>query len=177
MSSTNHVFLIGFMGSGKTTIGRLLSTAISLPFIDLDDVIEHEQGKSVSILFNELGEARFRELEHEVLLNYAKGKPCLISTGGGVPCQFDNMEVMRQNGATIYLKASSHELALRLKDAVETRPLLKGVEYDCLPAYIESMLFTREPYYVKAEYVVETDGLTDEAVLKQCIDILSITKK
>jgi len=165
------------MGSGKTTIGKMLSTATHLPFIDLDEVIEHEQGKTVTLLFDDVGEARFRALEREALLRYANGKPCLISTGGGVPCQFDNMEVMNRSGLTIYLKASPQELAARLKHAAETRPLLKGIGYEQLPAHIESMLSSREPFYRMAEQVVETDGLTDEAVVLRCLDILRASKK
>lgn len=177
MLSTKHVFLIGFMGSGKTTIGRMLSKAANLLFVDLDEAIERAQGKSISVLFSEVGEARFRELEREMLLHYAKGEPCLISTGGGVPCQFDNMEVMNQSGVTIYLKGSPCSLAARLKDAIETRPLLKGVRQEELPAFIESMLSKREAFYLKAEHVLEIDGLTDEAVMERCLGILGVARK
>lgn len=164
------------MGSGKTTIGRMLSKAANLLFVDLDEAIERAQGKSISLLFKEVGEARFRELERDMLVHYAKGEPCLISTGGGVPCHFDNMEVMNQSGVTIYLKGSPHALATRLKDAIEVRPLLKGVEREDLPAHIGSMLSNRETFYLKADHVVEIDELTDKAVLERCLSILGLTR-
>lgn len=176
MLSTKHVFLIGFMGSGKTTIGSLLSKATNRPFVDLDNKIEIEQGKTVSELFAAMGENQFRELERKALLNSAKGSSCIISTGGGAPCFFNNMEVMKEMGITIYLKASANDLATRLKDSATTRPLLKGKGPSDLPTYIESMLSHREPFYLMAEYVVGTDGLTDMAVLQRCLDIVSGTK-
>lgn len=172
MLSTKHIFLIGFMGSGKTTIGRMLSTATNLLFIDLDEAIEREQGKTVSELFNEFGEEKFRELERKALLDCTKKSCSIISTGGGVPCFFDNMEVMKQAGLTIYLKASPTELATRLTGASSTRPLLKGVQQDLFPEHIASMLAKREPFYQLAEQVVETDGLSDEAVLQRCLELV-----
>ncbi len=167
-----HVFLIGFMGSGKTTIGKRISSTLDVPFIDLDAIIEKEQGKSIPELFDAVGEASFREIEREALHRYAKGIPCILSTGGGVPCYFDNMEFMFHNGVTIYLKASPLELASRLSAGQESRPLIKNVGRENLPSHIESMLKTREPFYAKATFIVETDGRSDDEVVKHCLDIV-----
>ena len=177
MLSKKHVFLIGFMGSGKTTIGRMLSTATNLPFIDLDQTIESKQGKTVSAIFNAVGEAAFREMERRALLDCEKETAGIISTGGGIPCYFDNMDVMKQMGITIYLKASPHELAIRLSNTAVSRPLLKGVDYQHLPAHIEAMLSKREPFYLMADQVLETDGLSDEAVLQRCLELIQVARE
>lgn len=162
------------MGSGKTTIGRMLSRSTERPFVDLDQTIECKQGKTISTLFKEVGEPAFRELERQALLDCEQEKPSIISTGGGVPCYFNNMDVMKQLGITIYLKASPNELATRLKPIAATRPLLKDIEYEQLPAHIDVMLSKREPFYLKADHVIETDGLSDTSVMKRCMEIIRL---
>ena len=174
MHSIKHVFLIGFMGSGKTTIGRMLSRLTERPFVDLDQTIERKLGKTISTIFNEVGEPTFRELERQALLDCEQEKPSIISTGGGVPCYFNNMDVMKQLGIAIYLKASPTELAKRLKHVATTRPLLKDIEYNQLPAHIEVMLSKREPFYLKADHVIETDGLSDTSVMHCCMEIMRL---
>jgi shikimate kinase len=162
------------MGSGKTTIGRMLSRSTKRPFVDLDHTIENQQGKTISTLFEEAGEAAFRELERQTLLDCEHNNPSIISTGGGVPCYFDNMDVMKHSGITIYLKTSPTELAKRLKQVAATRPLLKDIEYAQLPSHIEVMLSKREPFYLKADHVIETDGLSDTSVMQRCMDIIGL---
>jgi len=167
------VYLVGFMGSGKTTIGRLLSASMKRPFIDLDAVIEKDQGQTVAKLFEKLGEASFRMLEREALLRCTVGPVALVATGGGAPCYLDNMRVMNAHGVTLYLYTSPLKLATRLSGGQAKRPLLKGISATDLPSHIETLLNARAPYYNQATYRVTTDGLSDEAVLQACLTILS----
>lgn len=172
MDANKHIFLIGFMGSGKTTVGRMLSESTDRPFIDLDHLIEDEQGKTIPELFEALGESGFRALERQALRTCERKNPSVVSTGGGLPCFYDSMDVMKHMGATIYLKTSPVELARRLQPEAAKRPLLKGVVLEQLPAHIASMLSKRESFYLQADYVIETDGLSDTAVMQRCLAIL-----
>jgi shikimate kinase len=168
------VFLLGFMGSGKSTIGRMLAVPLGLPFIDLDHYLEQQQGLSVPALFKALGEKSFRELERDALQTLAQGRPAVIATGGGAPCFFDNMAFMKANGKTLYLKASPEELSLRLKPELGNRPLLDGQTKETLPVYIAQLLEKRSPIYEQADIVVLTDGQTKQDVVRRCLLFLNV---
>lgn len=163
------VFLIGFMGSGKSTIGRMLAEPLGLPYIDLDQYLEQQQGQTVPALFERLGEAAFRELERKALHTLAAGPPAVVATGGGAPCHFDNMAFMKSVGKTLYLKASPEELALRLKPELGNRPLLEGQTRQSLPGFIADMLARRASFYDQADIVVLTDGQTKQDVVRRCL--------
>ena len=120
-----RVFLVGYMGAGKTTVGKELAKLAGLSFIDLDYYIEGRYHKAVSQIFAERGEEAFREIERNMLHEVAEFEDVLISTGGGAPCFFDNMEFMNASGTTVYLKVSVEELAKRLELCKHTRPVLK----------------------------------------------------
>lgn len=120
-----RVFLVGYMGAGKTTVGKELAKLAGLSFIDLDFYIEGRYHKAVSQIFAERGEEAFREIERNMLHEVAEFEDVLISTGGGAPCFFDNMEFMNASGTTVYLKVSVEELAKRLELCKHTRPVLK----------------------------------------------------
>jgi len=152
-------FLIGYMGSGKTTYGRLIAKEQKIPFVDLDSVIEEKYSKDVASLFEEMGESGFRKLEREALHEIAHLKNTLIATGGGTPCFFDNMEFMNKMGDTIYLRTSVRELRDRLKMSRTKRPLLNQQTNQELEAYIARMLEEREIYYLKAKFILDTDDL------------------
>ncbi len=121
-----RVFLVGYMGVGKTTIGKLLSKELGVQFIDLDKYIESRYRKTVPDIFAEKGEEKFRMIEREMLREVATFQDVLISTGGGTPCFFDNMDLMNQHGVTVYIKASAKQLVSRLLAYKGVRPIIQG---------------------------------------------------
>lgn len=162
-----RIFLIGYMGAGKTTLGKVLSRQLGLSFIDLDHYIEGRYHKSVSQLFAERGEEVFRDIERRMLHEVATFEDVLVSTGGGSPCFFDNMEYMNGVGQTVYLKVSVGELAKRLEFCKSTRPVLKGRSGDELKSFITENLEKREPFYSKAAIVFDAEEMmTDQDVCK-----------
>jgi len=151
------------MGSGKTTIGKLLATKMGYDFVDMDKHIEQKLFKSVSQIFAEQGEDEFRILERQCLHEVAEFTHTIISTGGGAPCFFDNMEFMNSHGLTIYLKLTPQELANRLETSrANIRPLLAGRKGEELIQFISNGLATREPFYAQAAF--HTNGTIDEIV-------------
>lgn len=163
----NRIFLIGYMGSGKTTVGRLLASKLGYGFIDMDLHIEEKQFKSVSQLFAEKGEDEFRLLEQQSLHEVAEFENVVISTGGGVPCFFDNMDYMNSHGLTVYLKLSPSQLAERLEASrAGKRPLLAGRKGDELLQFIVAGLAVREPFYKQA--TLSVSGIEEEIILRIC---------
>jgi len=158
MVSKQKLFLIGYMGSGKTTVGKQLAKKLNLQFIDMDLFIENRYRKSISAIFEEKGEAGFREIERKTLHEIIDFENVVISTGGGLPCFFDNMDVMNQVGITIYLKVSVEELARRLRNGKQQRPLLKDKNHDEMKDFIAETLEKRNNFYRKATFIFETDA-------------------
>ena len=156
-----RVILIGYMGSGKTTIGKALSKETGLMFYDLDWYIESRMRKSVSQIFAEKGEEGFRKIEYNMLHEVAEFEDVIISCGGGTPCFFDNMDYLNQQGEVIYLKASPETLYKHLLMAKIERPLLKGKSTEELIAYITEHLKQREPFYEKARHTLDVNVLDD----------------
>lgn len=165
MQMTDKIFLIGFMGSGKTTAGRKLASRLGWSFIDLDERIERDNGMSVAGLFAERGEEWFRTAESEALRRLGNSRNTVISTGGGTPCFFGNMEFMLKNGLTVYLKMTPEKLSGRLSRSTAGRPLLKDLGKKELPAYIREKLAERELWYSKAEIIAEIEGGNISALL------------
>jgi shikimate kinase len=151
------IFLIGYMGAGKTTIGKLLAKKMNLQFIDVDLFIENRYRKSITAIFEEKGEDGFREMERRTLLEIAGFENIIISTGGGLPCFFDNMDVMNNSGTTIYIKASVAELVKRLNSGKQNRPLIKDKTPEELHEFVALNLKKREAFYNKATLVFEMD--------------------
>ena len=166
-----RIFLIGYMGAGKTTIGKRLSKQLGLSFIDLDCFIENRYQRTVNQLFNERGEAEFSVIEQKLLHEVSLFEDVIISTGGGAPCFFDNMEFMNQIGTSIYLKVSITELVERLELCKHTRPLLKDKTKAALYTFIAESLAQREPFYTQASIIFDAEALLDET------DVESMTKK
>ena len=152
------IFLIGFMGSGKTTLGRKLASRMGYEFIDLDHKLEQQVELSIAEYFQLFGEDAFRKLESEVLKKTQYPENVIISTGGGLPCYFDNMDWMKANGKAVYIKLSPKTLADRLETGKEERPLLQDKHGDALVAFIEQKLDEREKFYSQASIIV--DGLS-----------------
>ena len=158
-----RIFLIGYMGAGKTTLGKAFAREMSLNFIDLDWFIEERFHKTVQQLFLERGEDGFRELERKMLHEVAEFEDVVVSTGGGTPCFFDNMEFMNASGTTVYLKVSVEELAKRLELCKHTRPVLKGRSGEELRAFIAESLEKRNPFYTKASITFDAEKMLTES--------------
>lgn len=155
-----RIFLVGYMCAGKTTIGTELAQKLGYRFIDLDQYIEAKAGKSVSAIFAKKGEAYFRQLERQALADMFLQENVVIATGGGTPCQGDNMALMNQNGITVFLNPSIDQLAARLEIGKHTRPLLKDKTNAEMRHFIEQMMLQRLPYYTQAQYSCSGDLLT-----------------
>jgi shikimate kinase len=145
------------MGSGKTTIGKLLAKTAGLQFVDLDLFIENRHRKSVGQLFTKKGEMGFREIERHALEEIAGFENIVISTGGGAPCFFNNMELMNRLGLTVYLKVSKSELVSRLSHVKHNRPLIKDKSDDELKIFVSESLKKREPFYNQAKLVFNAE--------------------
>ena len=156
------VFLIGFMGSGKTTIGKKLANYLKYEFIDLDKLIESKAGMSIVDYFEIHGEPLFRELEREILQKTEFPENAIIATGGGAPCFGDNMEWMNKNGLVTYLSLSPKALASRLEHSKTDRPLIRHLNGEELIDYISIKLKDREVFYNQAKNVVSASDLTAE---------------
>ena len=156
-----RIILVGYMGSGKTTVGKALSKATGMMFYDLDWYIESRMRKSVSQIFAERGEEGFRKIEYNMLHEVAEFEDVIISCGGGTPCFFDNMDYLNQQGDVIYLKATPETLYKHLLMAKIERPLLKGKSAEELIAYITEHLKERSPFYEKARYILDVNVLDD----------------
>lgn len=148
------IFLVGFMGCGKSHWGKIWAEHGKLPFVELDILIEEREHKTIATVFEEKGEPYFRKVESDVLKSYTRGGSWIMSAGGGTPCFFDNMEWMNQQGTTVYLKASPQLLAQRLFAEKDQRPVLKNVPDSELENFITKKLEEREVFYNKARFVV-----------------------
>ena len=164
MYRSDKIFLLGFMGSGKSTTGRKLAVRLNWTFIDLDEKIEEAAGMKISDIFQRKGEPWFRELEKQELHKLSDVSKAVISTGGGTPCFGDNMNFMVSSGITIYLRMTPEKLQDRLRHASDERPLLKDIAKENLKEYIIRKVEEREKWYLQARMVIdecnaETDTL------------------
>ena len=160
------LFLIGYMGCGKSSIGRPLAKRLGLKFVDMDTEIERRCGVSVQQFFADRGEEAFRRLERELLRELTSAEDTVVATGGGVPCFFDNMELMNGAGVTVYFKLAPEKLAARLEHGKAKRPLLRGKSQQELVEYIRENLERREPFYSRARLIVACDSMSDEYVAR-----------
>lgn len=156
------IFLIGYMGSGKSTLGNALAPLTGLRFIDLDDYIEGREGMKISEIFAKRGEEAFREMERQTLAEVAAMEDVIIGCGGGTPCRPGAMELMNARGTTVYLDASFPRLLARLKEGRAKRPLIAQLDDEELARFITSSLETRMPYYSLASGSFPSDRLEDE---------------
>ena len=166
-----HLYLIGNMGSGKTTVGKRVAERLGLPFYDLDQRIEQATGLTVAELFAQQGEARFRDLESRALAEIACLPQGVVATGGGVVLRETNRVLMRRTGWVIYLRTSSETLWRRLQHTTD-RPLLRTESpYETLQTIVQ----TREPLYQEADWVIDTDARTPEEVAEAIVRIVAPT--
>lgn len=167
-----RIILIGYMGSGKTTVGKALSKETGMMFYDLDWYIESRMRKTVSQIFAERGEEGFRQIEYNMLHEVAEFENVIISCGGGTPCFFDNMDYLNQQGDVVYLKATPETLYKHLLMAKVERPLLKGKTKEELLEFIKTQLSTREAFYNKARYHLDVSLLDNYEKIGITVDKL-----
>lgn len=154
-----RIILIGYMGAGKTTVGRQLAKRLGLMFYDLDWYITNRMRRTVAQIFEESGEEGFRKIEHAMLHEVAEFEDVVLSCGGGTPCFFDNMDYLNRMGETVYLKASPEVLYAHLKMGKSVRPLLLGKTPGEVEAFVKEQLALREPYYSKAKHTLDVNVL------------------
>ncbi|HXD79243.1 MAG TPA: shikimate kinase [Puia sp.] len=161
------IFLIGFMGSGKTHWGRLLSDKLGLAFFDLDSVIADQEKRSVADIFADKGEEYFRYQEKQTLERIVEEKDgFILSCGGGTPCFFSNIEFMKKCGKVIWLNTSTEVLQKRLLKERKTRPLIRGVGDGDLSRYILRKLSERRMYYQQADVMVNEESVTLDELIR-----------
>lgn len=163
------IVLIGYMGSGKSTIGKLLSKNLNINFIDLDEYIASRLGCSISTLFKEKGELFFRKMEHKYMQELMDNKkPFVLSTGGGTPCYANNLELISAATSNVfYLKLSITSLVERLLLEKEHRPLIASIPNADVPEFIGKHLFERNNFYLKAKHVISCDEKSPEKIVAE----------
>lgn len=161
-----RIIIIGYMGAGKTTVGKALARELDLTFYDLDWYIEGRMRKTVPQIFAEKGEEGFRKIENAMLHEVAEFEDIVLSCGGGTPCFFDNMEYLNRQGDTVYLKATPDVLYRHLKMGKTERPLLKNKTKEEMYRFIEEQLVQREPYYIKAKNVIDVSLMDNYEKIK-----------
>lgn len=167
-----RIFLIGYMGAGKTTLGKAFAREMKVPFIDLDWYIEERFHKSIPELFRERGEEAFRELERRMLHEAGEFEDVVISTGGGTPCFFDNMDYMNRQGQTVFLDVHPDILFRRLRVATQQRPILQGKTDEELRAFIVEALGKRAPFYGQARYRFNAGRLESRRQIAESVEQL-----
>ena len=168
------IILVGYMCAGKTTVGKALAKELGRTFYDLDWYVEERFHKKVPQIFAEEGEARFRDLERRMLHEVAEFENIVLSCGGGTPCHFDNMDYMNSVAETYYLKATPETLIRHIAISRGERPLLKGKSPDELREFVRAQLAEREPYYEKAQHIIDINVLDSFDKIK---DIVSLIKQ
>ncbi len=166
------LFLVGYMGCGKSTIGRKLSRVLHLSFVDTDNCIEEREGATVFDIFHYEGEERFRAIEREVLEEViCREEASVVSTGGGLPAWGDNMERMNEVGRTVYLMRSAENIASRLSPyGRQKRPRLRGLNDEELVLFMRDDMAKRDPFYSRAVQVIACEGKSDEEIIREIID-------
>ena len=168
------IFLVGYMGCGKSTLGRKLAKECNAPFYDMDSVIEQREGASISDIFHFAGEQYFREKERELIEELgAMPGDMIISPGGGAPAWGDNMERMNTLGEAVYLRRTAKQIASRLSPRGRyKRPKLRGLNDEELVAFMTENMAEREPFYSRAAHCVDCAEMSDEAIIGAILDLI-----
>jgi shikimate kinase len=159
-------FLIGFMGSGKTHWGKIWASVSGFNFIDLDEAIEKQEGKSIADIFERKGEKHFRKIEAKALRTFGNLTNTIIACGGGTPCFFENVQWMNEHGMTIYLKTTGPQILERVLLEQEKRPLLKKMNPAELLFFIEQKLKDRAPFYNAAKQILTAENISEQTFEK-----------
>ncbi len=164
------IVLLGYMASGKTTIGKMIQYKTNLKWIDLDAKIVQKEGKSINEIFEEKGEIYFRKIEREVLLDLLKIDNQVISLGGGTPCYYNNIEKINKVASSIYLRVTVKELVRRIQLFDSNRPLVKNKTEEELQEFVAKHLFERNAFYEKANFILSTENKTFEEITTEIIN-------
>ena len=159
------IFLIGYMGCGKTTLAKKLASKLKYEWLDTDDFIENQEGLTVKEIFSKYGEAYFRSLELKLIQSLDVSIPTVVSTGGGLPCFHNLMDQLNVVGTTIYLERTPKELFQRLKQGITKRPLLADKNDDEILKFIEENLEIRKPIYRQSKFILERDYQTVDKII------------
>lgn len=164
-----NVYLIGFMGTGKTTVGKLIAKALNKVFLEMDEEIEREQAMPISEIFSRFGEAHFRKLEGQLLARISQRQDLVVSCGGGLACDQENLNTLKATGFVICLEASSRTIYERVRSSTH-RPLLQVKE----PQHaIEELLKKRQGCYRQADFTIDTEASTPEQVVAEAIKVIN----
>jgi len=169
-----RIFLLGFMGCGKSTIAKVLAQKLGLSFCDMDEMIADSTKKSIIEIFKVEGEEAFRRYEWDCLKTCSNIKNIVVATGGSTPCSEENLDLIKLNGISIYLQVTEQLLFDRIKDSRQERPLIANLSNEALKHYITSILKERAPYYLRANHLITVDQLTVENLVKEICDILNL---
>ena len=161
-----RIFLVGYMGSGKTRTGKKLAALTGYSFTDIDEMIEERYRISISDFFEKYGEESFRKIERAILIETLDIPDLIIATGGGTPCFFDNMELIRNSGISFYLRMDPLTLVKRLSMIRKKRPLLKEKSDSELETFVSKQLEAREAFYNRAHHIVTQESGAVEAIMK-----------
>ena len=153
----DRIYLIGYMASGKSTVGKELAKQQGWTFIDLDELIMNRSGLSIPEIFRRYGEGIFRQLESSALVSTLEMKKTVIATGGGAPCYNDNMDIIKQSGTSIFLKGSINTIVKRLQEDTSVRPIIKEKNEEELQSFIEEHLVERMSFYNQADFTINID--------------------
>lgn len=171
------IFLIGYMASGKSTLGRSLAERMNREFIDLDDRVVERCGLTIPEIFTQHGEDYFRGIEQEVLFDLAGTENVVVATGGGTPCHPGNLDWMKKHGTTVYLKWEAEELYRRLTHDKAERPLLSGIPVHQRLEFLRKHLEDREVFYLQADVIFQAQSSSAEDAVNQLVKVLgSITR-
>lgn len=164
-----RIFLTGYMGSGKSTLGRALAKASGMGFVDLDGFIEERTHRTVKEIFESWGEDGFRMMERKLLHEVAEFDDVVVACGGGTPCFFDNMDFMNSHGITVFLDVRMVRLVERLRTARAGRPLIAGKSHDELLNFVLAGLEKRLPFYRKAHLRIDGGKLEDASQIEETV--------
>ncbi len=159
------IYLVGFMGSGKSSLGKRLARKLEYAFTDIDQMVEETAGIPVTEIFEKMGADAFRKMEKEALLSTAGRSKLVVATGGGTPCHFDNMDFILDNGVAVYLKMSPVSLAHRLEYAQKARPLVQNRKGEELLAWVSEKLAERESFYSRAHCIIKGETVKPDQVI------------
>ena len=167
------IILLGYMGSGKSTVSKLIAKKLHIEALDLDDYISEKESNSISNIFNNKGEIYFRLKENEYLNELLNSeKSFVLALGGGTPCYANNTGLIKKHANSVYLKANVHTLFNRLQNETTSRPLISDLNEDKLIEFIAKHLFERAPFYEQSNHIVSIDGKTIDEIVDEVNQII-----